>query len=474
MTPQANGIRNTPLEKIIMHKLWPCLLIALLAGCVVTTTTTPPVPLPETFSNPGETARQDQWWRQFNDSRLNEYIAAALGANFTIRSAKEKIIEAEALARQSGATLFPAVEGRGGILSKRKNSASGTETFSSGLAASYELDLWGRLRSHRQAAHLDLLASREQLQIAALSVAAETALTWFSCIENDLQLQIIGRQQQINRKNEEIIEIKVRTGQTQMADLLQQRQLIRANDTSLAERTARGEILDHRLQILLGRAPHRDDKKAIATLPPLPPLPETGVPLALLQQRPDVRAAWLAFAAADQRTAAAVANRLPRLSLRAELETTAASSRSLFSNWLTTLAANLVGPIIDGGSRRAEVVRNQAIARQKYTHWGETTLNALKEVEDALTEEEALNKQLENSNQQLELASNSVELLNLRYRQGGENYQRVLLAILSRQELEQAVVNIQLQLLTNRIALYRALSGGLPEPLFQSQPPDGK
>ncbi len=456
-----------------MQKISLLLTTILVAGCTVQTATTPPFTVQEAFTRSGETAPEQRWWRHFNIPALNEAVESALGDNFTIKTAIARFDEMEATARQAGAALLPAAEISGSASARQQNSSSHSRNFTLGLAASYEIDLWGRLRAIRKAAKAQLLASREAFNTTALSVAAETATTWFSCVENNIQLELVRKQQELNRKTEAIIELRVRTGQTEIADLLQQRQLVQKDEAAIAALTVRSAQLGHRLNILLGRPPKPAwPLPELTSLPELPPLPATGLPLTLLQRRPDIQQAWLALQAADQHTAAAIASRLPSLSLRAGSETEAASSSQLFTNWLTSLAANLAAPIFDAGSRKAEVSRREAIARQQYHLWSESMLAALQEVEDILAEEQALVQQLASGEAQLQLARDAVAALTNRYRQGATNYQRVLQVTLSAQELERSLLTTRLQLLSKRIALYRALSGGLPETLFQQRPPD--
>ncbi len=457
----------------IMQKLSLLFTTVILASCTAQPPTIPPFTVQNAFTRSGETALEQRWWRHFNTPELNQAVEIAVGNNFTIKAAIERFHAMEAAVRQAGAALLPTAELSATASSQHQNSSSSNRSFSVGLAASYEIDLWGRLRAMRKAAEAELLASREALDIATLTVAAETAATWLSCMENRIQLDLVRQQQRLNRKTEAIIELRVRTGQTGIADLLQQRQLVQKDEAVIAALTARGMRLGHRLNILLGRPPLPAwSLPELTSLPELPPLPATGVPLSLLQRRPDVHQAWLALQAADHNSAAAIANRLPALSVRAGSRTEAPSSSQLFSNWLTSLAANLVAPIFDGGNRKAEVNRRKAIAREQYHLWAESMLVALQEVEDALAEEQSLTTQLASSTAQLRLARDAVAALSRRYRQGATDYQRVLQSTLSAQELERNLLATRLQLLNKRIDLYRALSGGLPATLFQQQPPD--
>jgi outer membrane protein TolC len=200
------------------------------------------------------------------------------------------------------------------------------------------------------------------------------------------------------------------------------------------------------------------------TLIDLPPLPATGVPLDLLTTRPDIRSRYLSLLAADKRVAAAVADQYPRIAISADINTSGSSTQDLFDNWLASLAANLVGPIIDGGKRQAEVDRTTSISREKLLSYGDSLLNALGEVEDALVQENEQRLLIKSLEIQLDLANRSLLSIRDRYKQGAEDYQRVLIALLSQQGLQRSLVTANRQLIGFRIDLYRALGGHVPLP----------
>ncbi|MCK4509835.1 MAG: TolC family protein, partial [Desulfuromonadales bacterium] len=164
--------------------------------------------------------------------------------------------------------------------------------------------------------------------------------------------------------------------------------------------------------------------------------------------------------AADQRVAAAVADRFPRLSLTGRANTTDEQIENLFDDWLTSLAANLLAPLIDGGRRLAEVERSQAVAAENFHIYGQTVLDALAEVEDALTQELRQLEYLLSINRQLELAEQATSRIRDRYLNGAEDYQRILGALLSKQLLQRTQLSARRELFVNRINLCRALAGG--------------
>lgn len=437
------------------------LLLTTLSGCIaIPERSLSPITLSDSFSVTGEASMPNNWWSVFEDEGLNSSIDEALTNNFSLLAARERIIQARAVARQAGAPLTPSLDGDGSASSTYNfQTTSSTDSFALGLAASFELDLWGRLRNLQDAALFELEATRSDTATAELSIAAEVALTWFQISEAKQQRELLDQQKETNEKVLEVITTQFRSGKTDISDVLQQRQLVESNRGSMTGLIADQRILEHRLALLLGKPPAIQVRRTIGELPQLPPLPETGLPLRLLTRRPDVTASFLRLQGADERSAAAVANRFPRLSLNASLSTSGDSARDLFSDWFSTLSANLFAPIIDGGFLEAEVDKTQSAAREQLNNYSQTILNAIGEVEDTLVREEELLQSIESEKIQLQLATETVEHVGNRYRQGVEDYQRVLLALISVQNLQRSLLTSRLALLSNRVGLYRALSG---------------
>jgi len=445
-----------------------CLLLALLlSGCSLSQPprSENPVPLPQAFSDSGEKLLAESWWQAFSDPALNELIKKSQAENLTLQSARDRLLQAEAVARKSGAILYPTLDATGEFSTTRSHSDDRTRTLNNrslGVMASYELDLWGRLRSSRDAAALDAKASAEDLQTVALSISAQVATTWYQLVEQSGQLALLNQQIATNEKVLDLVTLQFRTGQVGIADVLQQRQLIETNHGEQAQIAAEIKVLENQLAVLLGQPPNQLQFPQQTNFVDLPPLPQTGLPADLLQQRPDLRRAFHELLAADQRVAVALAERFPQLSLSATLETSGEHTRDLFDNWLGNLSANLLAPIFDAGERKAEVDRTRAAAAEKLHDYGQAILKAVAEVEDALVREKHQQEYLASLQKQLELADQVIRSLRDRYFKGAVDYQRVLDALLSQQSLQRNLLTSQRELLENRIALYRALGGGWP------------
>lgn len=415
------------------------------------------------FSSSGQEPLPEQWWRTFEDPTLDNLINQALAGNFSLQSAWDRVERARAVARKAGAAFVPQVDGELGLGTQRSRVNSRTDSshsYSLGLAASYELDLWGRIDSISAAAELDAQASTEDLQTAALTLSARVAITWFQLLEQRGQIEILKQQIRTNEKTLEVISLQFRTGQVGIADVLQQKQIVETQKGELALAAGRAKLRQNQLAVLLGIAPTRFTQETGTNLDKLPPLPATGLQSSLVENRPDVRAAWLRLQAADKQVAAAVADRFPRLSLSGRASTTSEEIEQLFDNWLASLAASLLTPVIDGGRRRAEVERTESLVSEALHQYGQTILDALLEVEDALIQEEKQQEYLVSLDRQLELAAQATERIRDRYLNGAENYQRVLTSLISEQRLQRTRLTARRELFENRVNLCRALAGG--------------
>lgn len=423
-----------------------------------------PVILPEQFSVSGQSKMPEKWWQAFNDETLNQLCEQALNDNFSLLAVFNRLEQARALARKSGAELIPQISNE--IIASQKSGDTPTlNNFILGLAASYELDLWGRIRANIQAAELDVNAAQEDLAIAALSLTAEIASTWYRLIEQRQQLQLLDKQIKTNSDSAEMILTRFQLGQATAADVFQQRQLLASVTGEKATVIATIKVLENTLAILTGKAPGTTTIPIQDNFPVLPALPETGLSASLIQRRPDIRRAYVKIQAADQRVASAIADRFPKLSLAAGINTSAPDLQSLFNNWLATIAGNLITPILDGGRRVAEVDRNKAVAAEAMNNYATALIQSIQEVENALIQEQQQQQLITQLDQQVHLSQLATTQILTRYSYGAIEFLRLLTALLSQQSVERNRLRAQQQLVDYRISLYRALAGEFPLPL---------
>lgn len=445
-----------------------------------------PAPVPESFSATGQAPTPDKWWTAFKDARLNALIDQALADNFDLKGTWDRLAQARATVRKSSAELWPSLDGSAGAERSRTvtvvRQRDGTtrrktvlETdLSLGAAASYEVDLWGRVLSTRKAAVMDLLATQEDLYAAAITLSAEVADTWYQLLEQRGQLKLLDEQVKTNRDYLELITLRFRHGQVSATDVLQQRQLLESTQGEIAQSEASVKVLQHGLAILLGRSPGDRVAAPGQTLPALPALPNTGLPAELIQRRPDIKSARLEVQAADKRVAAAIADCFPKVTLSARGDTSAQYLRNLFDNWVASMAANLLAPIFDGGERLAEVDRTRAVASEDLHAYGQAVLEALKEVEDALAQEAQQGKYVKSLGEQVDLSRQSTEQTRQNYMKGAGEFLRFLTTLLGHQKLQRSHLGARRELIQHRISLYRALGGGWDLPRPGSDPAPAK
>ena len=455
-------ISPTPLQRL-PRLFWWTFILLLLSGCVTTPVPDPlAVTVPVRFTSSGADHLPERWWESFGDTNLDRLIEQALEQNFSLQSVWARLDQAAAVERIARSERYPSLdaEGSAGRTWSHNSRGSTTSTYSIGAMASYELDLWGRIDSTSKAATLDRQASQAELSAAAISLSAEVASTWYQLVEQYGQQALVSSQLETNTRVLELITLRFRRGKVGATDVLQQRQLAESNRGELANVRSLIGILEHRLAILLGATPDSRVAKPHDELISLPPLPETGVPVELVQRRPDLQQGFYNLQAADQRTAAAVADRFPRIDLLGSADSTTSDVEDLFNNWLTNLTGNLVAPVIDGGRRRAEVDRTRAVTEQTLSDYRQQLIDALGEVEDALLREQQQLAFIDSLEKQLVLSKQVIGRVRDSYLYGAVDYLRVLDSLLTNQNLERSRLTAQRELIDNRIALCRALAGG--------------
>ncbi len=441
------------------------LVTAGVAGCAVGRHEMPEMTdLPEQFKETGLAQLTGRWWLDFDDPALDAVIAEGLAGSPSLAMSWDRLSQAEAMAHKAGATWWPSVNAEGTATRSRvwgdETPESYSNSYSASGSASYEIDLWGRVRSTRHAAVFDLESSREDLRAAALSLSATIGSTWYQIAEAKAQVDVLSGQLEANHQMLEIVTLRFKGGHVGASDVLRQEQLLESSTGNLELAKSRLEVLRNQLAVLVGRVPEDRVDDSGARLVGLPPLPDTGVPSELLQRRPDVRASELDVAAASARLGAAVADRFPRVSVSANVGSSAATTADLFTSWLSNLIGNVTMPLLDGGSRKAEAERQEALADEAFHRYRQTVLAALSEVENALVQESSQEAYLESVNAQLELADVVMERTRDAYRGGQIGYLPVLAAFISQQSLERQQLTAHRELIAYRIDLCRALGGG--------------
>lgn len=451
-------------------KLFGLLLIPLVTACSPFATSLQPGQLvepPQQYSAIGQETTPERWWQSFAAADLDRLIEEALSDNLSLRQAWARLQQAQSLTRGNRADKRPDLTLSAGHNNSRQRSNDSTndsESYSLGLSSSFELDLWGRVAAEVESQQKEELATREDLHAAAISLTAEVTDRWLTLLARVQQQRLLAEQVQTAQKYLGLIDLRFRKAQANALDLLQQQESIAALQARLPALQQQEQLLRHELALLLGNNPQQPLGLTAFELPQLQPLPALGLPTDLLQQRPDIRAATLRLQAADLDLTAAKADRLPALKLTAAA-TTSGEFSDLFDNWLLNLAQNLTAPLFDGGRRSAEVERQQAIIKEQLAGYQQTVLTAIREVEDALISEQKLEEELQALQQQLKIAEKALSAAQNRYVKGQSTYLPVLTELQNVEQLQQDLLTQQLDLLTNRVGLHRALGGTWPSRL---------
>jgi NodT family efflux transporter outer membrane factor (OMF) lipoprotein len=417
----------------------------------------------------------DRWWKSFNDPELDQLIQKALSGSFTLREAWARLDQAKAQAVKSGSALYPDLNLDAGALRGRRHNEGDTgsstntvESYAIGLVSSYELDLWGRVRAEKEASDLTAVATREDVNTAAMTLAAEVAERWVNIISQRMQKRLLEKQLENNRTYLELVLLRFRKSIVSALDVYQQQQVVERVKAEIPLVEAREQLLLHELALLLGSPPRTPLKITRISLPAVDQIPDTGIPADLIAKRPDVRGAGLKLRSADWQVAAARANRLPAIRLTAEASYGSDDIDLIFDNWLLSLAGNLVAPLFDGGMRAAEVDRSRALVDERLWAYRRAVLTALKEVEDALIREEKQRQHIMAIGLQVEAARKALDEAGERYLKGLNDYLPVLTQLLSVQNLERDVIERRAELLVARVSLYRALGGSWMDELEPS------
>ena len=480
--------RATPrvVGRIARRDAAPLIALAVVVGtiaCVVPPARRAPelvVEVPAAWSVPANAADDpiDAWWTTFDAPGLERVIDEALAHNTDLVAAAARVARAEAEARIAGAELKPSL-GAGVSGSRQRQvfvglpipgdtvpSATYT-TFGVSLDASWEVDLWGRIRASARAALADAQAGEADLHAARLSIAAQTAKAWFAAVEARQQIELTERSAESFARLAAQIRERYRVGTRPAIDLRLALSNAAAAEAQLRQRRRRLDATLRQLEVLLGRYPSARllDEIPLDRPSDMPPPVPAGLPAELIGRRPDLVAAERRAVAADQRLRAARAALYPRLSLTGGGGTVSDQLSDLldgdFRTW--NLVGNLVQPLFEGGRLRAGVERAAAAGDELLASYAGAVLRAFAEVESALAADTLLAEQQASQAEAVEQLLAAESLAEDRYRRGIGDYLTVLESQTRAFTSQSALLALGRERLDNRIDLHLALGGGFAE-----------
>lgn len=438
-------------------------MMILLTGCktIPERSPTDTMPLTENYARKQENfaLREDipaRWWESYNDPELNAFIETALINNTDIGTARARLEQAAAVSRQSLADLMPALDASAERETTRGDNRT-PSSFSLRGAAGYELDVWGKNKASYTSGKLSAQAALEDMRSSAITVSASIVENWVRLMALREEETLVKEQIETNRMVLDLQHKRYAGGAAEALDVLQQKEVLSRAEALLPDIQAEQDIILQQLSVLAGQSPSIRPELTAAIIPETLPVPETGLPVQLLQNRPDIVAAWLRVEAADWDTQAAWAERLPAFNLSGTYATSSAGLSPLIETWLLNLAASVAAPVFDGGSRKAEEERRRALTDERLIAYKDTVLNAIAEVENALTRNHYQALTIKAVEDQLEATRSSLEQAQISYAGGNTSYLSVLNGLLNIQSLERQMVQERRDMALFRVALYRAI-----------------
>ncbi|WP_323122029.1 efflux transporter outer membrane subunit [Burkholderia alba] len=435
-------------------------------------------------------ALDPQWWNAFHDDVLTSLIRRVTVSNLDVRTATARLLQARAARRIAGADTLPALDGTASYLHARSsqrglvdisglNGQADYNVWQPGFDASWEIDLWGRVRRQTESADAAVDASEDARRDMLVSVLAETARDY-------VQLRGVQAQQAILRDNLDIAQHSQRLTQVRFADGV-------ATQLDVAEATAQvkaieaqAPLLDHQLTRLVNAlgylldAPPRaldDELRRAAPIPAVPPEVPVGLPSELAERRPDIRRAEARLHAATADIGVARGSFYPRITLSANLALQATHVGDLGS-WdarMFGIGPALSVPIFEGGRLKGMLALRSAQQQEALLDFRRTVLSAWHEIDNAMDDYAARQSNSVRLGEVVDQDRIALEQARRRYVTGAADFLNVLTAQQALLKTRQAHVDSTTEVSLALIGLFKALGGGWERtfPAAATPPPHG-
>lgn len=397
---------------------------------------------------------------------MSRLIRASLTHHPDVLSAMATARQARAQRREQASVLFPVVtysgSGNSGYTLNRKGKNSSFDSYSAGLSASWEADLFGKNRQAVLAASADAESAEENFNAVRSSLAAETALAYLQLRSAEASLAVVQQSIGSQEETSQLAEWRSQAGEIDDLELEQSRASLesaRAAVASLRESIAQSR---NRLNLLAGQTPGAIKISSASALPQPGRRLAIGIPADTLRQRPDVRSAGYGWLAAIARTRAAEADQLPSLRLSGTLGVDSLSLGKLIDPQAVTgnLIAGLTGPIFNAGQIRARIEGQDAAEERAFQQYRFSILTALSEVEDALIACQRGGERIAILENAAISARAAAKLSAQKYEAGVIDMTPVLDTQRNQLSIEQSLVAARFDYASAHVALYRALGGG--------------
>jgi NodT family efflux transporter outer membrane factor (OMF) lipoprotein len=438
----------------------------------------PETPVPPAFAepagwkpaSPNDEAMRGNWWEVFHDEPLNALEGRIDVSNNTLRAAQATFDQARALVRYAASSRSPQVAGT--AAASRVNHSENTPNWSGAASehysdyllrvdASYELDVWGRVRSSVAASRATAQASAADLEVVRLSLHAELATDYFAIRALDAQRELLQSSVTAYERALELTRNRHTGGVATAVDVAQAETQLETTRAQLIDLGVRRAQIEHAIAILVGQPPGTVKVPALA-LGAEPPRIPAGLPAALLERRPDIAAAERRVAAANAQIGVAASAFYPAIALTANtgFESTALVELLKGVSGFWTAAPVAAMTLLDGGRRRSVSDQAKAGYERAVAIYRQTTLSALGEVEDQLAALRVLDEEAAVQRAAVAASDRSLELSTNRYKGGIATYLEVIVAQNAALNNQRTAVDILARRLTASVLLVKALGGG--------------
>jgi multidrug efflux system outer membrane protein len=455
----------------------------LLCGCTVGPNyRRPAVQTPQTFRAPtplptGEAASLAdlKWWEVFKDEKLQGLVRTALEQNYDLRDAFARVEEARANLGITRSNQFPGV-GTSGYVQTARISRNGSLPLSKSFVPSqnrtfgdatlnllsFELDIWGRLRRATEAARANLLGAEENRKAVVTTLVSDVATSYFSLRELDSELEISKHTLVTRQESLDLIKTRQSGGVATLLDLRQAEQLVYTASQTIPTLEQRIEQTENQISLLIGKNPGEVMRGRSLTEQELPPAVPAGLPSALIERRPDIRAAEQNLIAFNAEIGVARAAYFPQLSLSGTLGGQSTQLSNLFSgpSSVWSFVPQVTQPIFTAGRLRSNVRLAEAEKQSALVQYEKTIQTALTEVSNALIAHQRVRESREQQELLVGALRDRTRLAYVRYRGGVDTLLNALDADRDQFQAELNLSEIRLNELLSVVQLYKALGGG--------------
>jgi NodT family efflux transporter outer membrane factor (OMF) lipoprotein len=411
------------------------------------------------------------WWNIYADAELNRLETLSASNNQQVAVAVANFDQARAAVKVAQANFFPQISASPSATRQRTsaNASSGGSSrtynlFNVSADASWELDVFGRIRRQTEAARAQFAASADDLESLKLSIQAEVAIDYFTLRALDAQSASLNQTAVAYERALELTQNRRKSGIADELDVAQAETQLRSARAQIPAVDLLRTQTRHALAVLCGQA-----ATTFALTPAsvgstnLPAIP-LSVPSDWLESRPDISAGERRMAAANANVGVATAAFYPRLLLNGSggFQSISASDVFAWPSHLWAVGPTLELPLFTGGANRAQLASAKAAYNSAVATYRQTVLTAFQDVEDQLAAQHFLASQLDEETAALTSARRALDIANNRYKSGVEQYLDVITAQTTELAHEQSVIQLRGQRLATSVALIKALGGGQP------------